>query len=72
MPRSRRYRRAEGLPATLRRSCREAQDAFSRAYDQAVQARGEGDQAYRAAFTALKQEFEKRGGHWIPRCASAG
>ena len=72
MPRSRRYRRADGLLATLRRSCREAQDAFSRAYDQAVQTHGEGDQAYRAAFTALKQEFEKRGDHWIPRYASAG
>ena len=48
MPRSRQYRRADGLPATLRRSCRETQDAFSRAYDQAVQADGEGDQAYRA------------------------
>ena len=72
MPRSRRYRRADGLPATLRRSCREAQDAFARAYDQAVQTHGEGDQAYRTAFTALKQEFEKRGDHWIPRYASAG
>jgi ChaB protein len=72
MPRSRRYRRADGLPATLRRSCREAQDAFSRAYDQAVQTHREGGRAYRAAFTALKQEFEKRGDQWIPRCASAG
>ena len=71
MPRSRRYRRADGLPGTLRRSCREAQDAFSRAYEQAVQAHGEGDQAYRAAFTALKQQFEKRGDHWIPRCGPA-
>ena len=72
MPRSRRYRRADGLPGTLRRSCREAQDAFSRAYDQAVQAHGEGDRAYRAAFTALKQQFEKRGDHWISRCGPAG
>ena len=72
MPQSRRYRRDGDLPATLRRSCREAQDAFSRAYDQAVQTHGEGDQAYRAAFTALKQEFEKRGDYWIPRYASAG
>ena len=72
MPRSRRYRRDDGLPATLRRSCREAQEAFTTAYDEAAQAYGEGDQAYRAAFTALKQEFEKRGNHWIPRCAPAG
>jgi hypothetical protein len=37
------------------------------AHDEAVQAYGEGDQAYRAAFTALKREFEKRGDHWIAR-----
>ena len=67
MPQSRRYRRDDGLSATLRRSCREAQEAFTRAHNEAVQAYGEGDQAYRAAFTALKQEFEKRGDHWIPR-----
>lgn len=67
MPQSRRYYRNEGLPATLRRSCREAQEAFSRALDQAVRDHGEGDQAWRAAFMALKQEFEKRGDHWIPR-----
>ncbi len=72
MPRSRRYRRDDGLPATLRRSCREAQEAFTRANDEAVQAYGEGDQAYRAAFTTLKKEFEKRGNQWIPRCAPAG
>ena len=67
MPQSRRYRRDDGLPATLQRSCVEAQEAFTRAYNEAVRAYGEGDQAYRAAFTALKQKFEKRGDHWIPR-----
>ena len=67
MPRSHRYRPGDGLPGTLRRSGREAQDAFTRAYDEAVQAYGRGDQAYRAAFTALKQRFEKRGDHWIAR-----
>lgn len=44
----------------------EAQEAFTRAYNEAVRAYGEGDQAHRAAFTALKQQFEKRGDHWIP------
>jgi hypothetical protein len=66
MPRSRRYQRDGGRRATLRRSCREAQEAFTRAHDDAVRAYGAGDRAYRAAFTALKQEFEKRGDHWIP------
>jgi len=67
MLRSHRYRPGDGLPGTLRRSCQEAQEAFSRAYDEAVRAYGEGDEAYRAAFTALKQGFEKRGDHWIAR-----
>ncbi len=67
MLRSHRYLPGDGLPGTLRRSCREAQEAFTRAYDEAVRAYGEGDEAYRAAFTALKQEFEKRGDHWIAK-----
>ena len=42
---SRRYRRDRSeLPATLRRSCQEAQDTFT-THDNAVQAYGEGDQA---------------------------
>jgi hypothetical protein len=57
----------DGLPATLRRSCREAQEAFTQAHDDAVRAYGHGDQAERAAYTALKREFEKRGDHWIPK-----
>jgi hypothetical protein len=71
MLRSRRYRPGDGLPGTLRRSGVEAQEAFTRAYDEAVQAYGEGDEAYRAAFTALKQGFEKRGDHWIAKEQSA-
>ena len=72
MPQSRRYHRDGDLPATLRRSCREAQEAFTRAHDEAVQAYGEGDEAYRAAYTALKQRFEKRGDHWIARREPGG
>lgn len=63
---SRRYRRNE-LPATLRRSSQEAQDAFTAARAEAVQTHGEGDQAERAAYTALKEKFEKRGDHWIAK-----
>jgi ChaB protein len=44
-----------------------AQDTFTTARDSAVQAHGEGDQADRAAFTALKEKFEKRGDHWIAK-----
>ena len=67
MPRSSRYGRAGGLPPSVRRSCQEAQAAFTEAHESAMHAYGESDQAYRAAFAALKQEFEKRGDHWIAK-----
>jgi hypothetical protein len=34
------------------------QEAFTRAYEEAVRACGDTDQAVPAAFTALKREFE--------------
>lgn len=68
MVESRRYRRhGQELPATLRRSGQEAQDTFTKAHDRAVQAYGEGDQAFRAAYTALKEKYERRGDHWIAK-----
>ena len=67
MPRSSRYGQAGELPDTLRRSCHEAQALFTAAHASAVQIHGEGDQAYRVAFTMLKQQFEKRGHQWIAR-----
>ena len=66
MPRSSRYGRS-GLPRTLRRSSQEAQKTYTVAHEQAVQAYGEGDQADRAAFDTLKEEFEKRGDQWIAK-----
>ena len=67
MPTSRRYGRPGGLPGSLQRSSPEAQVTFAKAHEKAVQAHGDSDQAYRAAFTALKQKFEKRGDHWIAK-----
>ncbi len=55
------------LPGTLRRSSQEAQETFTKAHDSAVQTYGEGDQADRAAYSALKQGFEKRGDHWTAK-----
>lgn len=66
MPRSRRYSMTE-LPGTLQRSCREAQETFRRALDEAVRTHGAGDQAHRVAYLALKQDFEKRDDHWIAK-----
>jgi hypothetical protein len=64
MLRSRRYR-SEGRepPATLRRSCQEAQDTTTTARRSTVQAHGAGDQAERVAFANLKETFDKRGDH---------
>jgi hypothetical protein len=68
MLQSRRYcRDGNDLPATLQRSCQEAQDTFTTARDSAVQVYGKTDQANRAAFTVLKEKFEKRGDHWIAK-----
>lgn len=59
------------LPGTLQRSCAEAQAVFLKAHEEAVQAYGEGDEADRAAYAALKVQFEKCGDHWIARTESA-
>jgi anti-sigma B factor antagonist len=59
------------LPSTLKRSSKEAQQAFARALTRAVQACGEGDQANRAAYAEFKRTFEKRGAHWIPKQAAS-
>jgi len=66
MPKSSRYPMTE-LPGTLQRSCREAQETFRRALDDAVRTHGPGDQAHRIAYMALKQKFDKRGDHWIAK-----
>ena len=76
MPRSWRYSMTE-LPGTLQRSCREAQETFLSALDDAVRVHGAGDQAHRIAYMVLKQKFEKRGDHWIAKdnpvdCGGAG
>ncbi|MDQ2813242.1 MAG: ChaB family protein [Actinomycetota bacterium] len=73
MPRSSRYSpsTADGLPGTLRRSCQEAQALFRTARAEAVRVYGEGDEANRLAYAALKQQFEKRGDHWIVKTQAA-
>ena len=70
MPKSSRYSMTE-LPGTLQRSCREAQEMFLSALDDAVRIHGAGDQAQRVAYLALKRKFEKRGDHWIAKDSPA-
>jgi cation transport regulator ChaB len=73
MPRSSRYHLSatNELPATLQHSCKEAQEAFRKAREDAVEAYGEGDQAHLVAYRALKQKFEKRGDQWIAKASPA-
>ena len=59
------------LPATLQHSCKEAQEEFCKAREDAIQAYGEGDQAHLAAYRALKRKFEKRGDQWIAKASPA-
>ena len=66
MPKSSRHSMTE-LPGTLQRSCREAQETFLSALDDAIRTHGAGDQAHRIAYMGLKQKFEKRGDHWIAK-----
>src|ERR1700751_2020713 len=62
MPKSSRYS-ITVLPGTLQRSCREAQETFLSALDDAVRAHGAGDQAHRVAYLGLEQKFGNRGAH---------
>jgi len=73
MPKSSRrgLARTGALPGTLKRSSKEAREAFTLAHDKAVRACGEGDQADRAAYAEFKRKFEKCGDHWIPKQPAA-
>ena len=74
MLRSSRYHLSDAgrLPGTLQRSSEEAQEAFRQARADAIRAYGEGEQADRAAYAALKEKFEKRGDHWIAKAQPPG
>jgi cation transport regulator ChaB len=55
------------LPSTLKKSPRKAQRTFAKVHDAAAEQYGEGERAYRAAFSAVKHSFEKVGDHWEPK-----
>jgi cation transport regulator ChaB len=52
------------LPDTLKRSPAKAQRQFAKTHDAAAEQYGEGERAYRTAYSSLKQNFEKVGDHW--------
>src|SRR3979411_2018570 len=51
-------------PGTLQRSPAKAQRTYEKVHDSAVETYGEGEQAHRTAFAAVKHSFEKVGDHW--------
>ena len=57
----------EDLPGTLQRSPAKAKRTYRKTHDSAVESYGEGEQAHRTAFSALKHSFEKVGDHWEPK-----
>jgi cation transport regulator ChaB len=59
--------RKSELPSTLKRSSEEAQRTFAKAHDGAAETYGEGEQAHRVAYSALKHKFEKKGDRWVKK-----
>jgi cation transport regulator ChaB len=59
--------RDKDLPSTLQKSPAKAKRTWRKAHDSAVDTYGEGERAHRAAYSALKHSFEKKGDHWEPK-----
>ncbi len=57
----------EDLPSTLQKSRKKAQRTWAKTHDSAVEQYGEGEQAHRTAYSALKHSYEKTGDHWEPK-----
>jgi cation transport regulator ChaB len=54
-----------GMPSTIQRSDKHAQEIWEKAHDSAVETYGEGGRAHRVAYAALKHEYEKKGDKWV-------
>jgi cation transport regulator ChaB len=57
----------EGLPDTLKRSPKKAQETYAKALDAAHKEYDSEERAHRTAYAALKHSFEKVGDHWEPK-----
>jgi cation transport regulator ChaB len=57
----------DDVPSTLRRSPAKARRTWKKAHDAAADSYGEGERAYRTAWSAVKHSFEKVGDHWEPK-----
>jgi cation transport regulator ChaB len=57
------------LPDTLRRSSEKAQRTWIKTHDSAAEQYGEGEQAHRTAFNAVKHSYERKGDRWVAKRA---
>jgi hypothetical protein len=57
----------EDIPQTILRSDKRAQEIWTKARDEAASDGGEERTGARAAYEALKQEYEKQGDHWVKK-----
>ena len=58
----------EDLPGTLQRSPAKAQRTYAETLESAEETyEGDEERAHRAAWSAVKHSFEKRGDHWEPK-----
>ncbi|MFD6856577.1 ChaB family protein [Rhodococcus sp. NPDC060086] len=55
------------LPHTLRRSSKEVQEVYGAAYEAAAKRVGEGEDAERAAYGAVKEKYDLENDHWVPK-----
>jgi hypothetical protein len=59
---------AEGeIPQTISRSEKRAQEIWKKARDEAAGGGDDERSGERAAYEALKQEYEKKGDHWVKK-----
>ena len=57
----------EGIPRTILRSDRRAQEIWKKTHDSAIETYGEGGRAHRAAYASLKHQYEKKGDRWVKK-----
>jgi cation transport regulator ChaB len=56
-----------GIPKTILRSDKHAQEIWKKAHDSAVETYGEGGRAHRVAYAALKHQYKKQGDKWVKK-----
>ncbi|PND55801.1 cation transport regulator ChaB [Mycobacterium sp. ENV421] len=59
------------LPSTLQKSGKKAQRTFAKAHDAAAKEYSDAERAYRVAYSALENKFEKVGDHWEKKAKNA-